>query len=412
MRNVASTCADRGHKDFVMYGKRRVECVRKENPLNHFKGKDAYRAVQYEAFEKLDTTPSDWVWSGQMTDLGPIRLQLAAGGGANLASCDICDYAPLRYIFSIETVEWLVDLDTREKIQKMVDFASAMSWARELGDVDMKKFEEQKGVGTIFRFDGRHNLGIGSECITNYMLATPLLREQFEEVKKKIDKAQRDARAKKKAEEFAGRFPDVQEMLDELRSTDEILYMKFEDKWDFRLRKYMPQPTGVHKGKSVVYRMEKALRQRGCPSEKLEKAFVQMWENREQLRREAKELEQERQGQWGKEEQKLKERASANADLIKMVEETTERAHINPDKLNTRDESFLGDMSRRLQSRPDYRVSEKQRRWIEAIHERVFGKKLEGQQKSVYDNLMAKLSELGVMPSDWESEFLKTWLAS
>lgn len=413
MRSTANNCP---HKDFVFYGKRKFECIRKENPLQYTRSTDTYRAVQWESFEKLGTKPEDWVWTGEMHDLGPIGKQLTSGGPTSLSSCDLCGYAPLRYVFEIETVEWLVDLDARAKLQKMVDFSEYLAFINEISSplsgggvsIDRQKAKEQKGLGTVFRFDGRHKLGIGSECITNYMLATPALREQFDAVKKKIDKSRRTAQAKKKAEDFAEKYPDVGEMLDELRWADEILNMKFQEKWDYRQRDYLPVANGLNKTTSLVYRVEKSLRARGFLSPKLLQAFEDAWLHRDDLKTEAKKVEAERVAQQGRREADLTARAEANNPIFATVKALWDKIGGNPDLVRTHEESFVEDMYYRLRNQPDYEVSYKQKNWLRTIEEKVLGKKLEGKDQSTYGKLMSKLADLGVKPTDWENEFLKT----
>ncbi len=259
-----------------------------------------------------------------------------------------------------------------------------------------------------FQFNGKHKLGIGSECITNYMLATPALREKFEEVKKVIQKTQRTELQKKKVAAFAEKYPDVKAMLDELRVIDESLFMKYDEKWEQRFHTYMPQPTGVHKGKSVVYRMEKQLKKNGYPSVKLEKEFAEMWENRDERANKATQMELAQKKHWDDEEAKLQVRAGQNKETFASVEHIYEKVRSNPEKIRGYEYNFIEDMHYRLGSRPDMRVSDKQANWIRNIEERVFGKKLEGGAKSIHLRIGIRLANLGIQPNDWEASFLKT----
>ena len=415
MRSTANNCP---HKDWVHYGLRKFECIRKENPLQYTRSTDTYRAVQWESFEKLGTKPEDWVWTGEMHDLGPIAKQLTMpnGGVGRLSSCDLCGYTPLRYIFLVETVEWLVDLDTRGKIQKMVDYAEYLAFLNDISSpmsgggvgLDRQKAKEQRGLGTIFNFDGRHKLGIGSECITNYMLATPALREQFDAVKKKIDKSRRTAQAKKKAEDFVEKYPSVKEMLDELRWADEILNMKFQDKWDYRQKDYLPVANGINKTTSIVYRVEKSLRARGFLSPKLLQAFEDAWLHRDDLKAKAKKVEAERVAQQENREAALTARAEANSPIFATVKTLWDKIGENPDLVRTHEESFVQDMYYRLRNQPDYDISYKQENWLKSLEEKIMGKKLQGKDRTTHGKILFKLADLGVKPTDWENEFLKT----
>ncbi len=393
MQNTAANCP---HKDKVHYGRRVFDMVRRENPLNYAKGKEVYKAVQYETFERLNTKPEDWVWTGRMTDLGPIKVQIQNAGNRphpqgelGMTGCELCGFSPLRYVFEIETVTWTEGLTKGEKMRAADNFTL------------LKKTE-------AFQFNSKHSLGVGSECITNYMLATPALREKFEEVKKVIQKTQRTELQKKKIAAFAKHFPNVREMLDELRATDEILFMKFEEKWEPRFHTYMKYPRGVHKVKSVVFRMEKQLKKNHYPSKKVEAEFVQMWENRTQLAEEAAQLELARKKQWDDEEAKLVGRASKNKEIFAAVEHIYDKVVGNPERIQHYEYSFIEDMRYRLGNRPDMRVSDKQANWIRSIEERVFGKKLEGDAKRINLLIGIKLADLGIKPNDWEVNFLKT----
>ncbi len=328
----------------------------------------------------------------------------------------MCGYTPLRYIFIVETVEWLVDLTTQEKIRKMADFSEYLAFINDVSspmsgggiNINRQKAKEQKGLGTIFNFDGRHKLAIGSECITNYMLATPALREQFDAVKKKIEKSRRTAQQKQKAEDFAEKYPNVTEMLDELRWADEILNMKFQEKWDYQQRDYLPVANGLNKTTSIVYRVEKSLRARRFLSPKLLTTFEDAWLHRNDLKAEAKKVEAERVAQQGRREADLTARAEANNPIFATVKTLWDKIGGNPDLVRSHEESFVQDMYYRLRNQPDYEISYKQKNWLKSIEEKVLGKKLEGKDQSTYGKLMSKLGDLGVKPSDWETEFLKT----
>lgn len=405
MQGTAANCP---HQDTVSYGSRTFPCIRRENPLKYARGREAYQAVQYEKFKELKTKPEDWVWNGRMVDRGPIKGQLVNLGSAALVACELCGFQPLRYVFYIETVEWLVDSEKREKLTKIIDYEGALSWAREFGGIDMEKFQEKEGIGTVFRFDGRHELGIGSECITNHMLATPLLKERFEVVKKTIADAQRDARKTREKEEFERQYPDVEDMLNELRTADEFLNMKFESKWESRYHKYMPSPIGVNKQTSIVYRMEKALKNRGYPTKALLKKFEHAWRNRAELVVEAAEAELERKRARDEEEKKLRERAGANKDVLDAVNRIRDEARYRPDRIRPHELRFVEDMEWRLRFHPDMRISEKQAGWVKSIEERMFGKELTDDQHIIHQKIGFKLAELGIRPSEWETEFLKT----
>lgn len=392
MQATATNCP---HKDQVSYGLRKFPMVRRENPLQYAKGKEVYRAVQYETFERLNTKPEDWVWTGRMTDLGPIGVQIQNAGNRphkqgelGMTGCDLCGFSPLRYVFEIETVTWAEGLTKDEKMRAADDFTL------------MKKTE-------AFKFNGKHSLGIGSECITNYMLATPALREKFEEVKKVIQKTQRTELQKKKAAAFAEKYPDVEEMLDEIRPTDKILNMKFKEKWDYRLRDYMPQEGGINKTTSIVYRMEKALKTRGFPSPKLQKAFEDAWKNREARKVEAKELQSERDATSTLAENVLLERSSKNKRVIDRILRIHDSAG-GSDRVGQYELDFVEDMYYRLGQRPDMRVSPKQANWLKSIEDRIFPKELEGAVKDINMLIGIKLANLGIKPNDWELDFLKT----
>ncbi len=392
MQKTAANCP---HRDKVSYGLKKFPMVRKENPLNYAKGKEVYQAVQYETFERLNTKPEDWVWTGRMTDLGPITVQIQnagnrphAQGKLGMTGCELCGFSPLRYVFEIETVTWAEGLTKGEKMRAADNFTL------------LKESE-------AFQFNSKHSLGVGSECITNYMLATPALREKFEEVKKVIQKTQRTELQKKKAAAFAEKYPNVKEMLDEIRATDTILNMKFKEKWDYRLRDYMPQENGVNKTTSIVLRVEKALETRGFLSVKLHQAFEDAWLHRDARRAEANKLQSERDATWTLAENGLLERSSKNKRTI----DTIMRIHNSAggsDRVGQFELDFVEDMYYRLGQRPDMRVSPKQANWLKSIEERIFGKELEGEAKRINLLIGIKLADLGIKPNDWEMEFLKT----